>query len=79
MHRASVLGGDADRGVVFFGICSCFSRLAQNANLGKIDFSAERGQHIVHMPVPGLDALIQLSSLWIHRFHPSGYLEILAA
>ncbi|MNI39758.1 hypothetical protein D3C73_939480 [compost metagenome] len=74
VHRYTVFGGNPDGCVVFLGVSSRFGGLAQNALLGIIQRFAQIGEHIVHMFIACLDAVIQLSSQWIHQFHPSGIL-----
>ncbi|MNE27311.1 hypothetical protein D3C80_1207160 [compost metagenome] len=74
MHRDTVLGCDTDGSIVLLGVSRRLGRLAQNALFGKIDRFAKIGKHVVHMFIACLDIVIQLSSQWIHPFHPSGIL-----
>lgn len=74
VHRQPVLRSDSDGGVILFSMSRCLCGLAQNPLFGKIDRFTETREHIVYMFIACLDAVIQLSSQWIHQFHPSGIL-----
>ncbi|MNV92655.1 hypothetical protein D3C71_1872730 [compost metagenome] len=74
MHRHAIFGSNTNGCIVFLGMSCGFCGLAQDALFRKIDRLSKIGEHIVHMFIACLDAFVQLSSQWIHQFHPSGIL-----
>ena len=68
-HRAAVLGGDADGGVVFVSLVLGFGRLGQDT-LWKEEVLSKVGQHFQDIRTMLGKLIVQFLCQWVHRFPP---------